>query len=71
MGAGNQSPYHVSSVSVKKKSLKYGGGKSRVRGETVWVGYTETAANINVQMEPRFMLDFIDLKRKKIDGIWR
>lgn len=58
--AGNQPPYPVFSVSVKKKSLTYGWGKSRVRGEIVWAGCTETPANINVQMEPRFMLDFID-----------
>lgn len=58
--AGNQSPYRAFSVSVKNKSLKYGWGKSRVRGEIVWGGCTETPANINVQMEPRLMLDFID-----------
>lgn len=60
MRVGVQSPYHVFSLSMKKMSLKYGRGKSRVRGEAVWAGYTETPVSINVQMEPRFMLDFID-----------
>lgn len=30
-----------------------------------WAGYTETPASINVQMEPRFMLDFIAKGKNK------